>query len=181
VKKIYAALVMVIVAAVALAVIAGCGGTTTTSTTGGSNPQTAVNFWLKGQATGNWDTFSSSILPDNLKQLPASSLDQMKQALASSKGKYSFSGITMKTDINTKDKTQALVTMTGGTISAPATTSTPAQNQKVSDLPLIERLIYCRQYKGHWYVDMAATQQAQQQQQQQQSTTPSSAPVTPPQ
>jgi len=180
-KRIHALLFVAVAVVVALAVLAGCGGGTATST-GPADPQAAVNAFLKGVSTGNWDVYSSSVLPEDLKALPAASLDQLKKQLTSSGTKTSFSGITMKTQINPKDKTQALVTMTGGTISTSGTTSAPAQTQNVSELPESDRVIYTRQYKGHWYVDMGAMSQLQQQQQQQSTTpssTPSSAPVTP--
>jgi hypothetical protein len=45
-------------------------------------------------------------------------------------------------------------------------------------MPMASRTIYTRQYKGKWYIDMAAMSQLQQQQQQQ-STTPSTTPATP--
>jgi len=180
VKKISALLLVAVAVIVALAVVAGCGGGTGTSA-GAADPQAAVKAFLKGVSTGSWDAYSSSILPSDLKALPAENLDQLKKQLASSASKTSFTGITMKSEINPKDKTQALVTMTGGTIATPATTSTPAQNQKVSDLPESDRVVYTREYKGHWYVDMGAMSQLQQQQQQQSTTpsAPSSTPATP--
>jgi hypothetical protein len=180
-KRIHALLFVAVTVVVALAVLAGCGGGTATST-GPADPQAAVKAFLKGVSTGNWDVYSSSVLPEDLKALPAATLDQLKKQLTSSGTKTSFSGITMKTQINPKDKAQALVTMTGGTISTSGTTSAPARTQKVSELPESDRVIYTRQYKGHWYVDMGAMSQQQQQQQQQSTTpssTPSSAPVTP--
>jgi hypothetical protein len=179
VKKIYAALVMVIVAAIALAVIAGCGGTSTTSsTTGGSNPQTAVTNFLKGISEMNWDLYSGSILPENLKALKASDLAALKKQFTTGTTKTSFSGLTMKTDVNPKDKTQATVTMTGGTITSSAGATSAPTVQNVVDMPMASRTIYTRQYKGKWYIDMAAMSQLQQQQQQQ-STTPSTTPATP--
>jgi len=177
VKKFYAALVMMIVAAVALAVIAGCGGTTTTSTTGGSNPQTAVTNFLKGISEGNWDLYSGSILPENLKALKASDLAALKKQFTTCTNKTSFGGLTMKTDVNPKDKTQATVTMTGGTITTTGGTTSAPSVQKVPYMPIADRTIYTRQYKGKWYIDMGAMSQLQQQQQQQ-STTPAT-PTTP--
>jgi len=184
VKKIYVALAALIVMAVALAVIAGCGGTSTTPTSstgaGASNPQAAVSNFLKGISTVDWTLYSGSILPENLKALSATDLESLKKQFTSGT-KTSFSGLTMKTDINPKDKTQATVTMTGGTITSAGANGSAPQVQKVPDLPLTDRTIYTRQYKGKWYIDMGAMSQVQQQQQQQSTTpaTPGTVPGTP--
>ena len=61
---------------------------------------------------------------------------------------------------------------TGGTVTLSASSSTPAQSQKVAEMPQAERVIYCKEYKGHWYIDMAAMSQLQQEQSQPSSTTP---------
>ena len=175
-KRILIAACAAVVCAAVLLGIAGCGGSA--PSTGATDPQGAVKSFLDAVASKNWNNYQGSILPENIKALPDDQLARLKGQLESTADAPKFTGLTMSTEFDPKDKTTARVTMTGGTVTLAASGSTPAQSQKVADMPQADRVIYVKEYKGHWYIDMAAMS-ALQQETQPSSTTPAPPSTTP--
>lgn len=136
---------------VGMLVVVGCGGGEESEE---NTPEQVVQKFTESIENKNMDSYLSCILPDQVGGITQEQKDAMKQELEAEG--QSFESLTMKAEINPDDKDQAKVILTGGKITIEASGSAPGQAQTiaVTELPEEQRTIYCRKYKGRWYLDM---------------------------
>ena len=129
-------------------VAVGCGGVAE------NTPEQVAQEFFDSINNKNVDSYFSCILPDQLGEITQEQRDDMRQQME--EGGQSYEGLTMKAEINSDNKDQAKVILTGGKITIEASGSEPGQAQTIdiTELPEEQRTIYCLMYKGHWYIDM---------------------------
>jgi len=125
----------------------GCGGAST--------PQQAVENFYKAVQDRNWNAYLSSILPDNVRRMTESDLQDTKKQFESSD--YEYKDLKYKTIPDPKDKNKAKVELLSGTIIG----TNPATNQKESTTIAeikknynITPTLDVEKYKGNWYVNV---------------------------
>lgn len=157
---------IVVIAALALTLAipfmaAGCGAST---------PAQAVSNFYKAIETRDWNAYLDAVYPENVRRMTDSDVTTEKKKFEQADFKYT--GLKFKTIPDAKDKNNAQVELTAGTI----TGTNPSTNQKESTTIAeikksynITPTVEVRKYKGSWYVDvpMAAADTPTQQQQQQ--------------
>lgn len=152
-------------AALALALVAplaasGCGGAST--------PQRAVEDFYRAIQEGDWNAYLNTILPDNVRRMTQSDLQETKEQFNSSD--YQYKGLKLKTIADEKDADRAKVELVSGTIVGTNPGTGERESTTIAEIKKaygITPTIDVRRFRGRWYVDIpmaSADKQTQQNQ-----------------
>ena len=139
------AIVLLMFLAVPLAA-SGCGSQT---------PEAAVGDFYDAIEEHNWNSYLSTILPENVRRMTEEDVQNEKERF--DEGDFVYDDLEFKTVYNEENENEAEVELVSGKIigtnpvSGERETTTIAEIKEQYD---ITPKFNTRKYKGHWYVDV---------------------------